>query len=50
MEAIVSTGVVEGFKTRENGLVIVRIESAKKDYFGALRGISTFTKKDELTL
>ncbi len=48
MEASVRTGAVDGFKTKEKGLVIVRIESAKKDYFGALKGLAPFTKEDEL--
>ncbi len=50
MEASVSTGIVEDFRTVENGLVIVRIGKAKKDYFGALKGISPFTEEDDLTL
>lgn len=32
----------------KNELVIVKIEKAKKDYLGVLRGLSPFTKEDKL--
>lgn len=61
MEVTVSTRIVDGtliiklpkevvdeLKLHENELVIVKIEKAKKDYFGALKGLSPFTKEDEL--
>ena len=33
---------------RENELVEVEVKKPKKDFFGALRGIDSFTKEDEL--
>jgi len=40
--------IVKNEMLRENELVEVEVKKPKKDFFGALRGIGSFTKEDEL--
>lgn len=40
--------VVKSEMLRENELVEVEIKKPKKDFFGALKGIGSFTKEDKI--
>lgn len=40
--------IIEREGIEENELVEVDVKKPKKDFFGALKGIGLFTKKDEL--
>jgi hypothetical protein len=40
--------IVKSEMLRENELVELDIKKQKKSYFGALKGIGSFTKEDEL--
>lgn len=40
--------IIEREGIRENELVEVDVKKPKKDFFGALKGIGSFTKEDEL--
>lgn len=40
--------IVKEESLKEGELVELEIEKVKKDFFGALRGIGSFTKDDEL--
>ncbi len=40
--------IVKSEMLRENELVEVEVRKPKKDFFGALRGVGSFTKEDEL--
>ncbi len=40
--------IVKGEKLKKNELVEIEIKRHKKDFFGALKGIGSFTKEDEL--
>ena len=40
--------IVKGEMLKENELVEVEVRKPKKDFFGTLRGIGSFTKEDEL--
>ncbi|GBE19285.1 MAG TPA: AbrB/MazE/SpoVT family DNA-binding domain-containing protein [Candidatus Pacearchaeota archaeon] len=40
--------IVKSEMLRENELIEVEVKKAKKDFFGSLKGIGSFTKEDEL--
>ncbi|MFA4953457.1 MAG: hypothetical protein WC584_04505 [Candidatus Pacearchaeota archaeon] len=40
--------IVKGEMLKENELVEVEVRKPKRDFFGTLRGIGSFTKEDEL--
>ena len=40
--------IVKNEMLRENELVEVEVKKSKKDFFGALKGIGSFTKENEL--
>lgn len=40
--------IVKSERIRENELVEVDVRKPKRDFFGTLRGIGSFTKEDEL--
>lgn len=40
--------IVKSEMLKENELVEVEVKKQKKDFFGALKGIGSFTKGDEL--
>ena len=44
----IPTNIVKNERLKENELVEVEINKLKKDYFGALKGIGSFTEEDEL--
>ena len=44
----IPSDIVKNEMLRENELVEVEVKKPKKDFFGALRGIGSFTKEDEL--
>ena len=44
----IPTNIVKNERLKENELVEIEINKVKKDYFGALKGIESFTEEDEL--
>lgn len=40
--------IVDDEMLQENEIIEIEIEKRKKDFFGALRGVGSFGKKDEL--
>lgn len=40
--------IVRGEMLKEDEIVEVEVKKVKKDYFGALRGIGSFSEEDEL--
>ena len=44
----IPANIVKNERLKENELVEVEINKLKKDYFGALKGIGSFTEEDEL--
>ena len=44
----IPSNIVKNERLKENEVIEIEIKKLKKDYFGALRGLGSFTEEDEL--
>ena len=44
----IPSNIVKNERLKENEVIEIEIKKLKKDYFGALKGLGSFTKEDEL--